>query len=28
MKTDPSKYLPSSTSTAEEWITLHKQLKK
>lgn len=28
MKTDPSKYLPSSTSTAEEWITWHKQLKK
>lgn len=28
MKTDPSKYIPNSESSAEEWIAWHKQLKK
>ena len=28
MKSDPSKYIPSSSSSAEEWIAWHKQLKK
>ncbi|CAG5082269.1 hypothetical protein [Parvicella tangerina] len=28
MKSDPSKYIPNSTSSAEEWISWHKQLKK
>lgn len=28
MKSDPSKYIPNSTSSSEEWISWHKQLKK
>lgn len=28
MKSDPSKYIPHSASSSEEWIAWHKQLKK
>lgn len=28
MKRDPSKYIPNTASSAEEWIAWHKQLKK
>lgn len=28
MRTDPSKYIPTSADTAEQWIEWHKSLKK
>ncbi|CAG5086775.1 hypothetical protein [Parvicella tangerina] len=28
MKSDPSRYIPNSTSSSEEWIAWHKQLKR
>lgn len=28
MRTDPSKHIPTSDSTAEQWVTWHRSLKK